>query len=161
MHRNKTPGRNQGQAATFLIGVATFLVLLPLLMFSHRQSRTTAAAKRRLTSGQYDTLVIYNFGYFDPEHLGNFNYFIKHGIRGNDGARYAIILEHLIATELLDLPPFPSNVQVPRFLLINTHFISPCIPGRPCGRPLQRDGVGGLAAQALPKPSPAQVLRVC
>ncbi len=63
-------------------------------------------------SGAYDTLVIYNFGYWDPEHLGNFNYFIKHGIRGNDGARYAIILEHLIATELLDLPPFPSNVQV-------------------------------------------------
>lgn len=115
MHRKQPQSnRSKGQAITFLVGVATFLVLLPLLMFSHRQSKATKASGRRLTSGAYDTLVVYNFGYFDPEHLGNFNYFIKHAIRGNDGARYAIILEHLIATELLDLPPFPSNVQVGR-----------------------------------------------
>lgn len=58
------------------------------------------------------TLVIYNFGYWDPEHLNNFNFFIKHGIRGNDGARYVIILDHQIATELMELPAFPSNVQI-------------------------------------------------
>lgn len=63
-------------------------------------------------NGQPHTLVVYNFVYWDPEHLNNFNYFIKHGIRGNDGADYVIILDHEIASELLNLPPFPSNVQV-------------------------------------------------
>eukprot|EP00887_Chlorella_sp_A99_P004453 scaffold30.g4453.t1 len=60
------------------------------------------------------TLVIYIAGYSDAEALNNVAYFMRHGIKENDGAHYLIAIEQDYYLDTVELFPthLPSNVEI-------------------------------------------------
>lgn len=110
MYKDK-PTRRAAVPRSWLMFLALAL-LGGIVMIAVPSSRRGGVGGAARLAGQPRTLIVYTFMYTDPEHMNNFNYFVKHGIRGGDGANYVIILDHVIAPELMELPTFPANVQV-------------------------------------------------
>lgn len=63
------------------------------------------------------TLVVYAFSASDPVHWHNLLYFLREGVKQDDGCEYAIVLQVETASQDLeaaqppDLPPLPSNAK--------------------------------------------------
>lgn len=82
-----------------------------------RQSNTTQLqlSLQSFSTKPTDTLVVYVYSNTDPEYQANLKYFLKTGVRADDGCDYVVIIQEGEGVEdTYDLPSTPPNVRFVR-----------------------------------------------
>lgn len=72
-----------------MIGLKGFYAQTAFSTFELFLTILTSRSSKEASSAVPETLVIYAFRNTDPEALNNLDFFLRHGIAENDGARYA------------------------------------------------------------------------
>ena len=96
--------RSRPRYAAAGAAVATGLVLLAFFLLgrvweasrhppSHSKPQNSVERAWAFQGGDTDTLVVYIFSNTDPEYLYNLKFFLKFGVREEDGADYVIVLQ--------------------------------------------------------------------